>query len=63
MSIYNDKHKAYTKKYVKDKYSRVSAYFSIEDRRRLDDYCVDHDLTVSSFVKSVVMEQLKKAGY
>ena len=63
MSIYNDKHKEYTKQYVKDTYSRVSAYFTIEDKQKLDDYCADHNLTVSSFIKSVALETLKKAGY
>lgn len=63
MSVYNEKHKDYTKKYVKDKYSRVSAYFQIEDKQRLDDYCADHDITVSSFIKSVVLSTLKRAGY
>lgn len=63
MSIYNDKHKEYTKQYVKDKYSRISAYFTIEDKQKLDDYCADHNLTVSSFIKSVVLDTLKKAGY
>ena len=63
MSIYNDKHKEYTKKYVKDKYSRVSTYFSISEKQKLVDYCAERDLTVSSFIKSVVLEALKKAGY
>lgn len=63
MSIYNDKHKEYTRQYVKDNYSRVSVYFSINDKQKLDDYCADHNLTVSSFIKSVVLDTLKKAGY
>lgn len=63
MSIYNDRHKAYTKQYVKDKYARVSIYFSRAEKQKLVDYCEDRDLTVSSFIKSVVMDELKKAGY
>ena len=63
MSAYNQKHKEYTKQYVRDKYSRVSAYFSIEDKQKLDDYCARYDVSISSFIKAVVLDALKKAGY